>query len=104
MSIQDTVRLHRERWIMARKFKMPTLADALDFMVTEAGEAKAARLRLGGGYTRNNDKPIHAMDLADEVADTVIMACFVMDLLNLDLEKVVTGKLEKMSLKRDVEI
>lgn len=88
----------------ADKFLMPNLTDAVDFMVTEAVEALQERLRLINSYTRNKPRQSSSYDLAVEVADTVIMACAVMDLLNMDLETVILAKLEKTDKKLGVDV
>ena len=39
MDIQDVIRQHRTKWIEAKQWKDPNLADCLDFMATEVAEA-----------------------------------------------------------------
>lgn len=103
MTIQDTVRLHRNRWIAQVGFKMPNIERAVAFMVTEAAEALDETLRLDPEFVRNNPRPLDVMALPLEIADTIIMACTVLDLLNLDLEKVVQMKLEIMDKKHGIK-
>jgi hypothetical protein len=101
MDIQAVVRQYRERWAAAGQWQDPTLADCLDFMVTEVAEAVDKRLRMSAGYVRNSDKGRPApIDVGLEVFDAILMGCVALDLLGLDLETIARTKLEQMDRKR----
>lgn len=103
MSIQDTVREHRQKWIEANQWQDPNLTDCLDFMATEVAEAIDKRLRRSADYIRNNNKPTSsAEELGIEVFDAIMMGCIALDLLGLDLETIAQMKLEKMDRKKGV--
>jgi len=103
MSIQDTVREHRKKWIEADQWQDPNLTDCLDFMVTEVAEAIDKRLRMSVGYVRNNAEPTpSAVELGIEVFDAIMMGCIALDLLDLDLETIARMKLEKMDRKKGI--
>jgi hypothetical protein len=103
MSIQDTVRAHRKKWIEADQWQDPNLTDCLDFMATEVAEAIDKRLRRSTGYVRNNKEPApSAEELGTEVFDAIMMGCIALDLLGLDLETIAKAKLEKMDRKKGV--
>lgn len=104
MNIQHLIRLHRNQWIIAQQFKMPNLADCLDFMVCEATEAIDARLRLDNSYVRNNDQDGERIKIAIECFDTIMMACTALDILGYDLEQVARIKLAEMDAKRGINV
>lgn len=101
MDIQELVRQYRERWIAAGQWQDPTLADCLDFMVTEVAEAIDKRLRMTAAYVRNRDegRP-DSLEVGLEVFDAILMGCVALDLLDLDLETVARSKLDEMDTKR----
>ncbi len=101
MNIQTLARQYRERWVEAGQWQDPTLADCLDFMVTEVAEAIDKRLRMSGGYVRNSDKGRPGpVEVGREVFDAILMGCVALDLLGLDLETIARSKLEEMDKKR----
>jgi hypothetical protein len=97
MSIQDTIRKHREKWIEVGQWKDPNLTDCLDFMATEVAEAIDKRLRLTAGYVRNHAEPEPSpTEIGVEVFDAIMMGCIALDLLGLDLDTIAAKKLETM--------
>jgi len=101
MSIQDTIREHRRKWIEAEQWQDPNLTDCLDFMATEVAEAIDKRLRMSKGYVRNNKEPTPSAEaLGIEVFDAIMMGCIALDLLDLDLETIARKKLKKMDKKK----
>jgi hypothetical protein len=103
MSIQDTVRERRRKWIEAEQWQDPDLADCLDFMATEVAEAIDKRLRMSAKYVRNNTEPRPApMDIGVEIFDAIMMGCIALDLLDLDLDAIAQAKLEMMDERRGV--
>jgi len=103
MDIQALVREHREKWIAARQWQEPNLADCLDFMATEVAEAIDKRLRTTAGYVRNSAEAApSALDIGVEVFDAILMGCVALDLLGLDLNTVARFKLEAMDRKKGV--
>ena len=103
MSLQERVRLHRQKWTEAGRWQDPNLADCLDFMATEVAEAMDKRLRLSAVYTRNNaEPPPSSLEMGIEIFDAIMMGCIALDLLDLDLEQVAAIKLHEMDVKKGV--
>lgn len=103
MSIQQTIRSHREKWIAADQWREPDLTDCLDFMMTEVAEAIEKRLRMRPGYVRNNSEPAPSKEeLGIEVFDAIMMGCIALDLLELDLEQIAATKLTRMDHQKGV--
>lgn len=94
-NVQRMVRSFVGDWEQDGTWVMPNLADALEFMTCEAAEAMDARLRFSS-YRRNNKKNVEIEDIAEEIFDTVMMACIALDILGFDLIDVGYYKLEKM--------
>ncbi|MGD8604347.1 MAG: hypothetical protein PVF49_07230 [Anaerolineales bacterium] len=104
MSIQTTIRNHRQKWIAADQWQEPDLTDCLDFMMTEVAEAIEKRLRMRPGYVRNNDEPAPSKEeLGIEVFDAIMMGCIALDLLELDLEDIAATKLARMDNKKGID-
>ena len=103
MTIQELVRLHRQKWSMAGQWQDPNLTDCLDFMATEVAEAIDKRLRLSAVYVRNNaEPPTSSLEMGIEIFDAIMMGCIALDLLDLDLEQVAAIKLHQMDAKKGV--
>jgi hypothetical protein len=103
MSIQHLIRQHRHKWIAARQWDDPDLADCLDFMATEVAEAIDKRLRTSSRYVRNTDKAVPSpKDIGIEVFDAIMMGCIALDLLGLDLDAIAMEKLAFMDAKRGI--
>lgn len=101
MSIQDTIREHRQKWIEAKQWEDPNLTDCLDFMATEVAEAIDKRLRMSDAYIRNTLEPKPSpTDIGIEIFDAIMMGCIALDLLNLDLDTLARMKLEMMDRKK----
>lgn len=103
MDIQDLIRRHRSKWIEANQWQDPNLTDCLDFMATEVAEAIDKRLRMSGGYVRNNAEPKPtAVEIGTEIFDAIMMGCIALDLLDLDLDEIAVTKLQMMDEKKGV--
>jgi len=103
MSLQEMVRLHRQKWTEAGQWQDPNLTDCLDFMATEVAEALDKRLRLSAAYVRNNAEPPPSfLEMGIEIFDAIMMGCIALDLLDLDLEEVAALKLHEMDAKKGV--
>lgn len=95
MDIQELIRVHRQVWQNQGNFVPPSLADCLDFLISEAAEAIDARLRLQGSkYARGIAKETTPSDIAEELIDVIIMATTALDLLGIDLQSTLNTKLE----------
>jgi NTP pyrophosphatase (non-canonical NTP hydrolase) len=90
-----------EYWQSIGQWQQPTAERALQFMVTEAGEALDALLRLDGGYTRNNPRPASWDKVDEEVADTLIMALRYFATRGLSAEQAIRDKIERMHAKKE---
>lgn len=88
------------KWASDGKYQVPDLADCLDFMTTEVAEAIDIRLRIKGGYVRNNIEQVTYDDIAIEIFDAIMMGCIALDLLGKDLDEVANHKLNYMDVKR----
>ena len=101
--IQALVREHRQKWIAAKQWQEPNLADCLDFMATEVAEAIDKRLRTSPGYVRNSAEGAPSgLDIGVEVFDAILMGCVALDLLGLDLNTVAHMKLDVMDRTKGV--
>ncbi len=103
MNLQQLIRDHRNKWMEVEQWQEPNLADCLDFMATEVGEAIDKRLRMSAGYVRNHAKPPPSEEeLGIEIFDAIMMGCIALDLLNLDLETIARLKLERMDRNKGI--
>ena len=101
MNIQELVRQHYTKWMEVKKHTLPDLADCLDFMTTEVGEAIDKRLRQNPAYFRNNPEDVPSnVEIGVEIFDAIMMGCIALDLMGLDLEEIAKIKLERMDKKR----
>jgi NTP pyrophosphatase (non-canonical NTP hydrolase) len=90
-----------EYWQTINQWAQPTPERALQFMVTEAGEALDALLRLDGQFVRNNPTAASLGKVDEEVADTIIMGLRYFAARGLSPEMFIRDKTERMHTKKE---
>lgn len=94
--MQDKIKRTFDRMTQVGEFEWPfSIEHSVLFLVSEVGELADALLRKHP-YHRNNHRNV---DVAEELADVVIMAYVTGDLLGLDVDAAVGEKLQKFLSK-----
>ena len=80
-----------------RELKMPDIAEAMMFAASELGEAFDVLLEMKGGWTRNHpdSKDNTIGDLAEELADTLMMVMVAGHTIGFDLEEVLIARMKR---------
>jgi len=82
---------YQDKWIADGKWQATETKEAMDFMVTELGEAFEAYIRTRTtGWTRNNVGK--NFDLATELFDVIMMGIFALSSMGVDLDEVADAK------------
>jgi NTP pyrophosphatase (non-canonical NTP hydrolase) len=101
-SVQELVEGYSRRWEAEGTWFRPTVLEALTWMATEVGEALDVALRQDPKWFRNNPRrePPTDEELAEEIADAIMMGCVALSNLEVSLYGVVQGKLSRMDERR----
>ena len=80
-----------------RGLKVPDTAEAMMFAASELGEAFDVLLEMKGGWTRNHpdSKDNTIGDLAEELADTLMMIMVAGHSIGVDLENVLIARMKR---------
>jgi NTP pyrophosphatase (non-canonical NTP hydrolase) len=100
---QTVVRNLTEKWThkTPKQWAVPTLQDAVDFLVTEAVEVLQERLRLDAPYVRHRPAVATPATIGAELANVLFMAFVVANLLDIDLEEAFEDSLRRMEAFRE---
>jgi len=89
--LQEKILKYQDKWIADGKWQATETKEAMDFMVTELGEAFEAYIRTRTtGWTRNNVGK--NFDLATELFDVIMMGIFALSSMGVDLDEVADAK------------
>ena len=86
-----------EAYFSVRELRMPNTSEAMMFSITELGEAFDALLELSGGWLRNHPENKHGTvgDLAEELADALMMIMVAGHTIGFDLEEVLIARMKR---------
>ncbi len=97
-NVQANLKKLRTKWVENSNWTQVTLFDAIAFLSTEVAEVLDLYLRTQP-YERNNPQSVTKDDFGEELADVVIMACSVADILDIDLGEALEAKMNKIDRK-----
>lgn len=88
-------------WTSLGQWTEPNLAECIDFIIEEAGEAHSAKIRLTAPhFTRNHCLPISIADVDEEVADCLVMCLRYFNIRGIAADGPVLAKLRRMDAKK----
>lgn len=99
--IQQHIARLADDWANLGQWTEPNLAECIDFIIEEAGEAHSAKIRLSSPhFTRNHIFPVSIADVDEEVADCLIMCIRYFNIRGRRADEAVLGKLARMDQKK----